>query len=119
MITSGLALIFFAMINARRISKMASEWAPRLALSHRYGRKLRRALLRPLHSRGAGGRLSTPGIEIDTAATGPCTAAAATAAAPTVAVDDGVLSHESSLTLAAWADRLEPGWAAPPPPTAP
>ena len=108
-ITSGLALIFFAMINARRISKMASEWAPRLALSHRYGRKLRRALLRPLHSRDAGGRLSTPGIEIDTAATGPCTAAAATAAAPTVAVDDGVLSHESSLTLAAWADRLEPG----------
>ena len=38
-ITSGLALIFFAMINARRISKIASEWVPRLALSHRCHRK--------------------------------------------------------------------------------
>ena len=85
---------------------MASEWAPRLALSHRWGKRLRRALPRMLRappSRGAGGRLSTPGVEIDTAATGPCTApaAAAAAAAGTAAVSDDLLAQ-----LAAWGERL-------------
>ena len=85
-----------------RLSKLTSEWSPRLALFRRWGRKLRRAvarLLRSPHSRGVGVRLSTPGVDIDTAAAGPCTAATAAAAA-----GDGVFAQ-----LAAWAEFLEPG----------
>ena len=96
---------------------MASEWSPRLALSHRWGRKLRRALARMLRSppsRGVGERLSTPGVDSTTAATGrPCTAAAAAAATPTAAIADRMIAWFAAACdgvlawLAAWAEHLE------------
>ena len=76
-ISSGLALIVLAIINARRISKMASEWSPRLALSlvgYRWGHMLRWPLARLLRSPRE--QDYTPGIIFDTATTGPCTEAA-------------------------------------------
>ena len=108
---------------------MASEWSPRLALSHRWGRKLRRALARLLRSppsrttspgvdhRGVAveRRLSTPGVDSTTAATGrPCTAAAAAAATPTAAIADRMIAWFAAACdgvlawLAAWAEHLEP-----------
>ena len=105
---------------------MASEWSPRLALSHRWGRKLRRALARmlrslleltPLRMRLSTPlrvRLSTPGVDSTTAATGrPCTAAAA-AATPTAAIADRMVAWFAAACdgvlawLAAWAEHLEP-----------
>ena len=107
---------------------MASEWSPRLALSHRWGRKLRRALARLLRSppsrttspgvdhRGVAveRRLSTPGVDSTTAATGrPCTAAAAAAATPTAAIADRMIAWFAAACdgvlawLAAWAEHLE------------